>query len=154
MKDYDRSSLAAGCSMIRIRDVQVAAARVLGVPLEVMTSRRRAGARHRQLAIRVARDITGRSLSVLGRFFGGRDHTTMLGAIVQVECRMLRQPALAETLAAIAAEATAEAARFRAAMLALAERGTRLPDPVPPRLRLVPLVPHFGPLAERHGAAA
>ena len=52
-----------------------------------MTSARRARevARPRQIAMYIAKQLTPRSLPEIGRRFGGRDHTTVIHAIKQIE---------------------------------------------------------------------
>jgi chromosomal replication initiator protein len=41
--------------------------------------------RRRQIAMHVAREMTGRSLPIIGREMGGRDHTTILHGVRTVE---------------------------------------------------------------------
>ena len=52
-----------------------------------MTSARRARevARPRQVAMYLAKQLTPRSLPEIGRRFGGRDHTTVIHAVRQIE---------------------------------------------------------------------
>ena len=50
----------------------------------------------RQVAIHLARTITGKSLSQIGRAFGGRDHGTVFHAMRVVRARMETEPATAE----------------------------------------------------------
>jgi len=52
-----------------------------------MTSARRARevARPRQIAMYLAKQLTPRSLPEIGRRFGGRDHTTVIHAVRQIE---------------------------------------------------------------------
>jgi chromosomal replication initiator protein len=55
-----------------------------------LQSRRRtkAIAHPRQIAMYLARTITRHSLEEVGGFFGGRDHTTVLYAVEQIEKQM------------------------------------------------------------------
>ena len=53
----------------------------------------------RQLAMYLAREVTGESLPAIGRSFGGRDHTTVLHA-----CRRASQRIAADSDAADAVE--------------------------------------------------
>lgn len=46
----------------------------------------------RQVAMYLARELTGHSLAVIGRHFGARDHTTALYATKAVEKRMAADP--------------------------------------------------------------
>lgn len=46
----------------------------------------------RQVAMFLARELTGHSLTVIGHHFGARDHTTALYAIKAVEKRMAEDP--------------------------------------------------------------
>lgn len=53
----------------------------------------------RGAAIYLARELTRRSLSEVGRFFGGRDHTTALYNVRQVKARSKSDPAFARAVA-------------------------------------------------------
>ena len=46
----------------------------------------------RQIAIYVAREITQMPLTAIGEEFGGRDHSTIVYAIQQVEKNMKKKP--------------------------------------------------------------
>ena len=53
---------------------------------EMMSARRaREVARPRQVAMYLAKQLTPRSLPEIGRRFGGRDHTTVIHAVKQIE---------------------------------------------------------------------
>jgi chromosomal replication initiator protein len=55
-------------------------------PAEMVSARRaREVARPRQIAMYLAKQLTPRSLPEIGRRFGGRDHTTVIHAVRQVE---------------------------------------------------------------------
>ena len=49
------------------------------------TSRARAVARPRQIAMYLAKRLTTRSLPEIGRKFGGRDHSTVIHAVRRIE---------------------------------------------------------------------
>jgi len=51
----------------------------------VSARRARAVARPRQIAMYLAKRMTPRSLPEIGRKFGGRDHTTVIYAVRQIE---------------------------------------------------------------------
>lgn len=68
--------------VLSIKQVQDVTALSFKIPLEQMRAptRSRRFARPRQVAMYLARELTGRSLPEIGRQFGGRDHTTVLHA--------------------------------------------------------------------------
>jgi hypothetical protein len=72
-----------------IDEIKRAVADRFDVSIDDMTSDRRGWrvAHPRQVAIYLARHLTRHSLSVIGRHFGGRDHTTVGHAIRSVEKR-------------------------------------------------------------------
>ncbi len=64
---------------------------------EMMSNRRaRAVARPRQMAMYLAKQLTGRSLPEIGRKFGGRDHTTVMHAVRRIEDLMAKDVAIEE----------------------------------------------------------
>lgn len=73
-----------------IARIQAIVAVSYGIRPEHMTSvcRWREVAWPRQVAMYLAREITGKPLPHIGRQFGGRDHTTVIHAIKAVEKRM------------------------------------------------------------------
>lgn len=96
--------------MIAIETIQQHVAASFGVALIEMTSdrRSRAVARPRQVAMYLAKELTGRSLPVIGHHFGRRDHTTVLAGIRRV-CGLLdTDSALAGTVATIRGELESE----------------------------------------------
>lgn len=74
-----------------VKRIQEIVAAHYGIPIGEMVSRRRhrSFARPRQVAMYLARETTPKSFPDIGRFFGGRDHTTVIHAIKAVErlCR-------------------------------------------------------------------
>lgn len=52
----------------------------------------------RQVAMYLAHQLTDHSRSRIGRFFGGRDHSTVSHAISEVERRLVNNPDLAQTI--------------------------------------------------------
>lgn len=69
------------------QDVKAAVCAQFKVPLDAMTSarRNRAVARPRQVAMYLTRKMVGRSTLDIGHRFGGRDHTTVIHALRQIE---------------------------------------------------------------------
>lgn len=74
-------------SVVTIDRVKFVVAAEFEVPLQVMVSERRTKdeVRARQVAIAVACRHTRRSGSVIGRLFGGRDHSTVAHAVRRVD---------------------------------------------------------------------
>jgi chromosomal replication initiator protein len=73
-----------------IADVQAAVADHFGLTTDELTSASRVSrlAWPRQVAIHLARDLTGASLPTIGKAFGGRNHATVLHACKRVSERM------------------------------------------------------------------
>jgi chromosomal replication initiator protein len=73
-----------------IIDVQEAVAHHFGLTTDELTSASRVSrlAWPRQVAIHLARDLTGASLPTIGKAFGGRNHATVLHACKRVSERM------------------------------------------------------------------
>ncbi len=73
-----------------ITDVQEAVASHFGLTTEELVSASRVSrlAWPRQVAIHLARDLTGASLPTIGKAFGGRNHTTVLHACKRVSERL------------------------------------------------------------------
>jgi chromosomal replication initiator protein len=73
-----------------VSKIQHAVASHFGIPVQEMWSERRAHsvARPRQIAMYLARELTGYSLPRIGRLFGYRDHTTVMHAcrVIAVLC--------------------------------------------------------------------
>ncbi len=73
-------------------DVMEAVAEEVGVNRQELRNRDRrpTAVRGRQLAMYLARELTGASLPEIGRAFGGRNHTTVLHAVRRVESELDR----------------------------------------------------------------
>jgi chromosomal replication initiator protein len=67
------------------------------------TSKVRSLARPRQIGMYLAKQLTQRSLPEIGRFFGGRDHTTVIHAIRRVEELRQTDPEIAFQIDCVAA---------------------------------------------------
>ena len=91
--------------MITIADIKSAVASHFDLPPVAMVSQRRnrREARPRQIAMALARDFTPHSYPVIGREFGGRDHTTVMHALRVVDDLRQRDPSFAAHLDAIRA---------------------------------------------------
>ena len=72
---------------LTLEDVVRKVAEIKGVPLKILVgpSRRREVVKTRHLAMYLCRELTKNTLSSIGVFFGGRDHTTVLHACSKVE---------------------------------------------------------------------
>jgi chromosomal replication initiator protein len=75
-----------------LKDVSSAVAKLYGLKTATLTSssRRRQVVLARSVAIYLGRMVAGASLAALGRFFGGRDHTTALHSCRSIERRLSR----------------------------------------------------------------
>lgn len=85
--------------MIRIQDVQRIVARHYGLEPGYMTSadRSRYYAHPRQVAMYLARELTGHSTTVIGHWFN-RDHSTIVHGTQVVRKRVEENPALRNDL--------------------------------------------------------
>lgn len=75
---------------IKVEDVLSATASEFGISkLDIISQRRSANVvLPRQVAMYLAKVVTGRSLPEIGRRIGGRDHTTVLHGIRKIEARV------------------------------------------------------------------
>jgi chromosomal replication initiator protein len=73
--------------------------------VDQLTSPSRAGniSWPRQIAIHLARDLTGASLPTIGKAFGGRNHATVLHACKRVSERLKNDQEAVDEIAALAA---------------------------------------------------
>lgn len=85
---------------VTIEIIQKRVAEHFDVRVADMTSKRRPEhiAFPRQVAMYLARELTGSSLNVIGEAFGGRDHGTVLHACKQVKNRMETDPNVRDTV--------------------------------------------------------
>jgi hypothetical protein len=85
---------------LTIEDIQHAVERHCKVGhLELISARRTSDVlRPRQIAMFLAKDLTPHSLPVIGRKFGGRDHTTVLHAVRRIETLLVSDTTLAADL--------------------------------------------------------
>ncbi len=81
---------------IKIEDIQRVVARQYNVSRsDLLSSRRTANVvRPRQVAMYLAKTLTLRSLPEIGRRFGGRDHTTVLHAVLKIEALVTKDDGL------------------------------------------------------------
>jgi len=88
-----------------IEDVQAVVATACGLSIAEMISSSKTArvAWPRQIAIQLARELTGASLQTIGGAFGGRNHGTVLHACKRVSDRLSSEPHLADELASLAA---------------------------------------------------
>ncbi len=83
-----------------VREIQDAACEAFGITSQELVSSARAPrlAWPRQLAMYLAREVTGESLPAIGRQFGGRDHTTVLHAWRRASERIANDERAAEAV--------------------------------------------------------
>jgi chromosomal replication initiator protein len=83
-----------------IAEIQAAACEHFGLSSEELLSTARVArvAWPRQLAMYLARELTGQSLPAIGREFGGRDHTTVLHACRRTSARVADDAAAREAV--------------------------------------------------------
>jgi len=79
---------------VKIADVMKIVAEVHDVTLDQLKSKRRTQdlARARQIAMYLAREMTGASLNQIGRAFGNRDHSTVSHAYQKIQKEMKTDP--------------------------------------------------------------
>jgi chromosomal replication initiator protein len=85
---------------VSVADIQAAVALQFGVTVTELTSSSRAArvSWPRQLAIHLARELTGSALQAIGEAFGGRNHATVLHACKRVEERVSNDQHAAQDL--------------------------------------------------------
>jgi chromosomal replication initiator protein len=88
-----------------IAEVQAVVAAHFKLSVEQLTSPSRAGkiTWPRQIAIHLARDLTGASLPTIGKAFGGRNHATVLHACKRVSERLKNDQQAVDEIASLAA---------------------------------------------------
>jgi chromosomal replication initiator protein len=99
-QDILRDLLRANDRRITIDEIQKAVVEHYAIRMADMTSSRRsrAVARPRQVAMFLAKQLTPRSLPEIGKKFGGRDHTTVMHAVRQIEKLSAEDRQLADDL--------------------------------------------------------
>ena len=87
VSDTLADQLRASSRRITIDEIQRKVSEHFRIRQADMTSARRARevARPRQIAMYIAKQLTPRSLPEIGRRFGGRDHTTVIHAVKQID---------------------------------------------------------------------
>lgn len=91
---------------LRVTEIMEVVCEFYGVDMNDMTSARRTAiiVKPRQVAMYLAKVMTGRSLPEIGRRFGGRDHTTVLHAIRRIGAKVELNPDAPEMFDAELAE--------------------------------------------------
>ncbi len=94
---------ARGSQAPSIHDIQAIVARHFDLSVTQLNSASRTNrvSWPRQLAIHLARDLTGASLPTIGKAFGGRNHATVLHACKRVSERLKHDPQTVEELDAL-----------------------------------------------------
>ena len=95
--------LRANDRQVTIEEIQKAVVRHYSIRMADMTSARRslAIARPRQMAMYLAKQLTPRTLPEIGKRFGGRDHTTVMHALRQIERLTAEDRTIADDLEAL-----------------------------------------------------
>ena len=85
---------------VTVEKVLTEVARTYGVSPEDIRSKKRAAniSAARKISAYILREITGMSMADIGRDFGGRDHSTIVYAVHDVEEEMIENVALRETI--------------------------------------------------------
>ena len=83
-----------------VREIQEQTAEAFGVPMDVLLSASRAqpAAFARQVAMYLARELSGASLPTIGRAFGNRNHTTVMHACKRTAARIAEDPGAREAV--------------------------------------------------------
>jgi chromosomal replication initiator protein len=97
---YPPAAQAERRSPRSVADIQAAACEHFGLSSDELLSSARTAriAWPRQVAMYLARELTGESLPAIGRHFGGRDHTTVLHAWRRTTARMAADEASREAV--------------------------------------------------------
>jgi chromosomal replication initiator protein len=83
-----------------IKNIQMVVAAHFGVSIMHMVAHRRSAdiVLPRQIGYYLSKVLTGLSFPVIGRYFGGRDHSTILHGVAKIEARMESEPELSATI--------------------------------------------------------
>src|SRR6202042_3187303 len=94
-----------------VGEIQTAACEHFGLSTDELLSSARTTriAWPRQVAMYLARELTGESLPAIGRHFGGRDHTTVLHAWRRTSARILADDASRAAVEKLCSQLAAEA---------------------------------------------
>jgi len=97
-QDVLRDLLRSHERRVSIDEIQRAVVEHYGIRMSDMQSARRARAvaRPRQVAMYLAKQLTQRSLPEIGKKFGGRDHTTVMHAVRQIEKLVVEDRGIAD----------------------------------------------------------
>jgi chromosomal replication initiator protein len=97
---YPATRASAKQRRLSVADINAAACDQFGLTLEELLSSSRTPrvAWPRQIAMYLARELTGESLPAIARQFGGRDHTTILYAWRRTASRIATDPACSEAV--------------------------------------------------------
>ncbi len=84
LKDF---ILEGGVVRITSKSIKETVSKYYGVPIDDMTGKKKTKsiAHARQVAMYLCRNLTDMSLPLIGREFGGRDHTTVMHAVDKIE---------------------------------------------------------------------
>lgn len=96
---------------IRVRDVQVATARVMGVPVQALRQSYGPHVNERQLAMMLSAELTGKGKPDIAVHFACT-HATIIHAVAKVRKRLRLDRDLRLKVDRICVEATIEASRF------------------------------------------
>ncbi len=102
-QDVLKDLLRSNERRVTIEEIQRAVVEHFQLKMSDMASTRRARAvaRPRQVAMYLAKQLTPRSLPEIGKKFGGRDHTTVMHAVKQIEKLSESDRTLADDVAAL-----------------------------------------------------
>jgi len=102
-----------------ISHIQATVAGYFGIHRSAMTTRRKGRdvAHPRQIAMYLAAELTPKSTPTIGKYFGGRDHTTVIHAIRAVKRRIATDAEVAEDLRILRAILAPEATRHIDALI-------------------------------------
>lgn len=101
--------LSSGPKVVgEVERIQIAVSKHFDISLNDMKSARRTSyvVRPRQIAIYLAKELTGRSLPEIGKRFGGRDHTTVLHAVRRIKALVEAEGPVADDVRTIKATLT------------------------------------------------
>jgi chromosomal replication initiator protein len=97
-----------GSGVVRIDVIQEAVARHYSISLDELVGEKRTKriVVPRQVAMYLSRELTDSSLPVIGRAFGGRDHTTVIYAVQKVAAQMTDEGSIYEAVQSLTSSLT------------------------------------------------